>query len=203
MTRIWISVEFSSSLELPEFSHTRQHFLEGSDLPMSPRRNCMVTEIDFGSRSKEVNGALDERFGELEDLEVLNIASSKTSGDITLLSNNTKLKALAMAGTRVSGDISTMLSWKEIQLVDLSGTNVAGQPDGKWKGCCQELQDLKLGWKQVEIESCATSACTWREAQLDAEADEFGSHQMPHQRWCLWAAQIVSTLRFSRKHSSC
>ena len=40
---------------------------------MSPRRNCKVTEIDFGSRSKEVNGALDERFGELRGLgKVLN-----------------------------------------------------------------------------------------------------------------------------------
>ena len=104
----------------------------------------MVTEIDFGSHSNQVNGALDERFGELEDLEILNLASSAASGDITLLRNNTKLKVLSMAGTRVSGDISTILSWKEIQSVDLSGTHVAGQLDGTWKGCCQELQNLKL-----------------------------------------------------------
>ena len=103
----------------------------------------MVTEIDFGSRSKEVNGALDERFGELEDLEKLKLASSKASGD-TLLSNNTKLKHLDMSGTRVSGDISAILSWKEIQSVDLSRTSVVGQLDGTWTGCCQELQNLRL-----------------------------------------------------------
>ena len=111
---------------------------------MSPRRNCQVTEIDFGSRSKEVNGALDERFGELEDLETLSLASCNTSGDITLLSSNTRLKYLDMSGTRVSGDISTILSWKEIQSVDLSRTSVVGQLDGTWKGCCAELQNLKL-----------------------------------------------------------
>ena len=104
----------------------------------------MVTEIDFGSRSKEVNGALDERFGELKDLEKLKLASSKASGDIALLRNNTKLKHLDMSGTRVSGDISTILSWKEIQSVDLSGTGVGGQLDGNWTGCCQELQNLRL-----------------------------------------------------------
>ena len=118
---------------------------------MSPRRNCKVTEIDFGSHSEEVNGALDERFGELEVLERLNLAWSRASGDITLLRNNTKLKLLDMSGTRVSGDISTMLSWEEIQLVDLSGTGVAGQPDGNWKGCCQELQDLSLAGSNVSF----------------------------------------------------
>jgi len=107
-------------------------------------RNCMVTEINLRSRREEVNGALDERFGELEDLERLHLASSKASGDITLLRNNTKLKHLHMSGTRVSGDISTILSWKKIQSVDLSGTGVVGQLDGTWKGCCQELQNLKL-----------------------------------------------------------
>ena len=112
--------------------------------PCPPRRNCKVTEIDFGSRSKEVNGALDERFGELEDLEKFNLASSKASGDITLLRSNTKLKVLSMAGTRVSGDISTILSWEEIQSVDLSGTRVVGQLDGNWTGCCAELQNLRL-----------------------------------------------------------
>ena len=126
-------------------------FLEGSDLPMSPRRNCKVTEIDLRSRREEVNGALDERFGELEELETLSLASCKASGDITLLRNNAKLKHLDMAGTRVSGDISTMLSWKEIQSVDLSGTGVAGQPDGNWKGCCQELQDLNLAGSNVSF----------------------------------------------------
>ena len=110
----------------------------------------MVTEIDFGSCS-EVNGALDERFGELEDLEKFNLASSNASGDITLLRNNTKLKYLGMAGTRVSGDISTMLSWEKIQSVDLSGTNVDGQPDGTWKGCCQELQELNLARSKVRF----------------------------------------------------
>ena len=103
-----------------------------------------MTEIDLGSHSNQVNGALDERFGEFDDLEELNIALSKASGDIALLRNNTKLKVLAMAGTRVSGDISTILSWKEIQSVDLSGTGVTGQLDGNWKGCCAELQNLKL-----------------------------------------------------------
>ena len=110
-----------------------------------------MTEIDFGSRREEVNGALDERFGELEDLETLSLASCKASGDITLLRNNTKLKHLDMAGTRVSGDISTMLSWKEMQSVDLSGTGVAGQPDGTWKGCCQELQELNLARSKVRF----------------------------------------------------
>ncbi len=124
-------------------------FLKGSDLPMSPRRNCQVTEIDLGSRSEEVNGALDERFGEFEELQKLNLASSKASGDIGLLRNNTKLKVLHMSGTSISGDISTILRWKDIQSVDLSGTDVAGQLDGNWKGCCKELQDLKLA--QVEL----------------------------------------------------
>ena len=118
--------------------------MEGSDLPMSPRRNCKVTEIDLESHSNQVHGALDERFGEFDDLEELNIALSKASGDIALLRNNTKLKHLDMSGTRVSGDISTILSWKEIQSVDLSGTSVAGQLDGNWKRCCAELQELKL-----------------------------------------------------------
>ena len=110
-----------------------------------------MTEIDFGSRSEEVNGALDERFGELEDLEILKLASSKASGDIALLSNNTKLNHLDMSGTRVSGDISTILSWKEIQSVDLSGTSVAGQLDGNWKGCCAELQNLKLAEVALKV----------------------------------------------------
>ena len=110
-----------------------------------------MTEIDFGSRSKEVNGALDERFGELEDLEILNLASSAASGDIALLRYHTKLKHLDISGTRVSGDISTMLSWKEIQSVDLSGTGVAGQPDGTWKGCCQELHELNLARSKVRF----------------------------------------------------
>jgi len=118
---------------------------------MSPRRNCKVTEIDFGSRSNQVNGALDERFGELEDLEKINLASCKASGDITLLRNNTKLKHLDISGTRVSGDISTMLSWKEIASVDLSGTDVVGQLDGTWKGCCAELQNLKLAEVALKV----------------------------------------------------
>ena len=108
-----------------------------------------MTEIDLGSRSEEVNGALDERFGEFEELQKLNLASSKASGDIGLLRNNTKLKVLHMSGTSISGDISTILRWKDIQSVDLSGTDVAGQLDGNWKGCCKELQDLKLA--QVEL----------------------------------------------------
>ena len=111
----------------------------------------MVTEINLRSRREEVNGALDERFGEFDDLERLNLASSAASGDITLLRNNAKLKHLDMAGTRVSGDISTILSWKEIQSVDLSGTGVAGQPDGTWKGCCQELQDFNLAGSKVRF----------------------------------------------------
>ena len=125
--------------------------MESSDLPMSPRTNCKVTQIDLESRREEVNGALDERFGELENLERLNLAWSKASGDIALLHNNTKLKYLVMSGTRVSGDISTMLSWKEIQSVDLSGTRVVGQLDGTWKGCCQELQDLKLAEVELKV----------------------------------------------------
>ena len=103
-----------------------------------------MTEIDLGSHSNQVNGALDERFGEFDDLETLSLTSCKASGDIAVLSNNTKLNHLDMSGTRVSGDISTILSWKEIQSVDLSGTNVTGQLDGNWKGCCAELQNLKL-----------------------------------------------------------
>ena len=145
------TVELPSRLKWPEFSHTRRHFSEGSDLPMSPRRNCKVTEIDFGSRSEEVNGALDEGFRELEDLEKVNLASCKASGDIARLRNNTNLKHLDLSGTRVSGDVSTMLSWKEIQSVDLSGTNVVGQLDGTWKGCCIELQDLKLAEVALKI----------------------------------------------------
>ena len=111
----------------------------------------MVTEIDFGSRGEEMNGALDQRFGELEDLEKLNLASSKASGDISLLRNNTKLKVLHMSGTSISGDISTILRWKDIQSVDLSATSVVGQPDVNWKGCCEELQDLNLARSNVRF----------------------------------------------------
>ena len=111
----------------------------------------MVTEIDLGSRSEEVNGALDERFGEFEELEKLNLASSKASGDITLLRNNTKLKVLHMSGTSIAGDISTILRWKDIQSVDLSATSVVGQPDVNWKGCCEELQDLNLARSNVRF----------------------------------------------------
>ena len=118
---------------------------------MSPRRNCMVTEIDSGSRSEEVNGALDEHFRELEHLEKLNLASSKVSGDIAVLHNNTKLKVLHMSGTSIYGDISTMLSWKDIQSVDLSTTSVVGQPDSNWKGCCEELQDLNFARSNVRF----------------------------------------------------
>lgn len=118
---------------------------------MSPRINCKVTEIDLGTLRHDVNGWLDERFAELVHLEKLNLASSAASGDISMLSHNTKLKYVELSGSRVSGDISTILRWEDITLVDLSDTNVSGQPNSTWQACCKYLHDLNLARSNVNF----------------------------------------------------
>lgn len=115
------------------------------------RRNCKLTEIDLGTRSQEVGGLLDERFAELVHLEKLNLASSRASGDISILSYNTHLKHVELSGSNVSGDISTILRWEGIKLLDLSDTQVSGQPDGTWQGCCRDLDDLNLARSNVNF----------------------------------------------------
>lgn len=118
---------------------------------MSPRINCKVTEIDLGTLRQEVNGLLDERFAELVDLERLNLASSAASGDISMLSYNTKLKYVELSESKVSGHISTILRWQNIKLVDLSDTEVSGQPNSTWQACCKNLQDLNLARSKVKF----------------------------------------------------
>ena len=118
---------------------------------MLPRINCKVTEIDLGTLRQEVSGFLDERFAELVHLEKLNLASSAASGDISMLSYNTKLKYVELSGSRVFGDISTILRWEDIKLVDLSDTEVYGQPNSTWQACCKNLQDLNLARSKVNF----------------------------------------------------
>lgn len=118
---------------------------------MLPRINCKLTEIDLGTLRKEVNGLLDEQFAELVDLEKLHLTSSAASGDISMLSHNTKLKYVELSGSKVSGHISTILRWKNIKFVDLSDTEVSGQPDGTWQACCKNLHDLNLARSKVNF----------------------------------------------------
>lgn len=118
---------------------------------MSPRINCKLTEIDLGTLPQEGYGWLDERFAELVDLEKLNLASSAASGDISMLSYNTKLKYVELSRTKVSGHISTILCWKNITLLDLSDTEVYGQPNSTWQACCKNLHDLNLARSKVNF----------------------------------------------------
>ena len=59
---------------------------------------------------------------------------------------------------------------------------------------------LKASWSCC-IESCATSACTWREAELDAEANQLGSHLKSGKSWGFFASEVVSALLLFRKCS--
>ena len=109
----------------------------------------MVTEISMGSRSEEVNGALDERFGEFEDLERLNLPLSNASGDITLLRNNTKLDYLNLHNTSVFGDLAALqraTQLKEFHNFEVSNTKITCPQDAALTAVL-----VKLGFQEQQL----------------------------------------------------
>ena len=64
-------------------------------------------EIDLSNRS-DISGSLDEQFKELKDLKHLNLENTKTSGDIAMLRDNTKLDYLNLRNTSVFGDLAAL-----------------------------------------------------------------------------------------------
>ena len=129
-------------------------------MPTSPRTNCKVTQIDLESRREEVNGALDERFGELENLERLNLAWSKASGDIALLHNNAKLKYLNLRNTKVFGDLAALqraTQLKDFNNFEVSNTTITCPQEAALKAVL-----VKLGFKGQQLEDLhAMEGISW------------------------------------------
>ena len=104
-------------------------------------RKCWVVGIDLSNRP-DVSGSLDENFKELKDLKQLSLENTKASGDISLLSNNTKLDYLNLHNTSVFGDLAALQKATELQSLNLYNTMVFGDLAALQKAA--KLQSLNL-----------------------------------------------------------
>ena len=89
-----------------------------------PRRECKVVRISFPSYP--LSGILDDRFLELPDLEILNLANTKVNGYLAKLKKNIKLEWLVLRETGVSGHLNSLQNATQLEHLDVSGTSVSG-----------------------------------------------------------------------------
>lgn len=94
-------------------------------LTTDPRNGCNVLAIDL-SNHPDINGSIDEHFGNLPDLERLKLPNTQVAGDIGVLRRNTKLQELDVSNTGVTGDISGLKNARQLAQLLLSNTAVFG-----------------------------------------------------------------------------
>ena len=94
-------------------------------LTTDPRNGCNVLAIDL-STDTDINGSIDEHFGNLPDLERLKLPNTQVAGDIGVLRRNTKLQELDVSNTGVTGDISSLKNARQLAQLLLSNTAVFG-----------------------------------------------------------------------------
>ena len=123
------------------------------------RHNCWVVEIDLSNRP-DVSGSLDEHFKELKDLERLNLENTKTSGDIAMLRNNTKLQYLNLRNTTVFGDLAALqkaTELKDFRNFEVSKTNIMCPREAALKAVL-----VKLGFQEQQLQDLhAMEGLTW------------------------------------------
>ena len=107
-------------------------------------------ELDFSNRP-DVNGSLDENFKELKDLKQLNLENTKTSGDIAMLLQNTKLDYLNLHNTSVFGDLAALqkaTQLKDSSNFEVSNTSITCPQDAALKAVL-----LKLGFQEQQLQN--------------------------------------------------
>ncbi|CAJ1442445.1 unnamed protein product [Effrenium voratum] len=84
-------------------------------------------------------------------LQTLNLQNTRVTGVLSGLFEAPGLRHLNLQNTRVAGNISALQGWSKLQTAELSRTQVSGRIDRSWKGCCQQLQALKLAETKVSF----------------------------------------------------
>ena len=102
------------------------------------------------SNRPDVSGSLDEDFKQLKDLEQLNLANTKTSGDIAMLLQNTKLDYLNLQNTSVFGDLAALqkaTQLKDFNDIEVSNTSITYPQDAALKAVL-----IKLGFQEQQLQ---------------------------------------------------
>ena len=111
--------------------------------------NCWVVEIDLSNRS-DVSGSLDKNFKELKDLKQLNLENTKTSGDMAMLRDNTKLDYLNLRNTSVFGDLAALQ--KATQLKDSSKFEVSNTGITCPQEAALQAVLIRLGFQEQQLQ---------------------------------------------------
>ena len=106
-------------------------------------------EIDLSNRP-DITGSLDKDFKELKDLAQLSLENTKTSGDIAMLLQNTKLDYLNLHNTKVFGDLAALqraTKLKDFRNFEVSNTSITYPQDAALKAVLR-----KLGFQEQQLQ---------------------------------------------------
>ena len=100
--------------------------------------------------STNVSSSLDKDFKQLDDLELLNLENTKTSGDIAMLRHNAKLDYLNLRNTSVFGDLAALqraTKLKDSSKFEVSNTKITCPQDAALKAVL-----VKLGFQEQHLQ---------------------------------------------------